>query len=109
MMGRKQIVGSVVSFLLAGTVLLWPSRSDASIFDLGLQGGVLSRSLSDIDYKASFAWQIHGEMTFFPFLMAGPYATFTSATADLGASGGETPSKIDFRTLGMRLKLKIPV
>ena len=107
MMGRKHIVGSVVSFLLTGTVLLWPSRSDASIFDLGLQGGVLSRSLSDIDYKSSFVWQIHGEMMFFPFLMAGPYATFTSAAADL--SGSETPSKIDFRTLGMRLKLKIPV
>jgi opacity protein-like surface antigen len=107
MMGRKQILGSVFSILVAGAVVLWPARSEASIIDLGVQGGVLKRSLSDVDYNTSFAWQLHGEMTFFPFLMAGPYVTFTSATADV--SNTETPSKIDFRTLGVRLKLKIPV
>jgi opacity protein-like surface antigen len=106
-MGRKYGFGTVVAVFILGTSLLWPSPSLASIFDVGVQGGVMSRTLSDIDYKASFAWQIHGEMTFFPFFMAGPYATFTSATADV--NGSETPSKIDFRTLGMRFKLKIPV
>src|ERR1051325_1351229 len=106
-MGRKQTLGFVFSILVAGATALWPSRSDASIFDLGVQGGILKRSLSDIDYKTSFAWQLHGEMTFFPFFMAGPYVTFTSATAEV--SNTETPSKIDFRTLGVRLKLKIPI
>ena len=104
---RKQAIGSVSALLLAGAVVLWPSRSDASIIDLGAAGGVLKRSLSDVDYNTSFAWQLQAEMTFFPFLMAGPYATFTSASASIGTA--ETPSKIDFRTIGAHFKLKIPI
>jgi len=107
MLARHRAFLSIASLSLGGAVALLPARSEASIFDLGVQGGVLSRSLSGIDYKPSFAWQLHGEMTFFPFLMAGPYVTFTSATAEL--AGGDTPSKIDFRTLGVRFKLKTPV
>jgi opacity protein-like surface antigen len=93
--------------VVAAALLLWPSQSDASIFDLGVQGGVLKRKLSDVDYSSSFAWQINGEMMFFPLLMAGPYVTFTSASANI--ADAETPSKISFRTLGARFKLKIPV
>jgi len=107
MKGRKQAIGSVASLLLVGAVVLWPSRSEASIIDLGVSGGILKRSLSEVDYNTSFAWQLQAEMTFFPFLMAGPYATFTSASASIGTA--ETPSKIDFRTIGAHFKLKIPV
>jgi hypothetical protein len=107
MRGRKQAIGSVASLLLAGAVVLFPSRSEASMIDIGAAGGVLKRSLSDVDYNTSFAWQLQAEMTFFPFLMAGPYATFTSSSASIGT--GETPSKIDFRTIGTHFKLKIPV
>jgi hypothetical protein len=107
MKGRTQSVVSVASLLIAGAVVLWPSRSEASIIDLGIGGGILKRSLSDVDYNTSFAWQLQAEMTFFPFLMAGPYATFTSSTASIGTA--ETPSKIDFRTIGAHFKLKIPV
>jgi len=103
---RKFAIGSV-ALLLAGAVVLWPSRSEASIIDLGIGGGILKRSLSDVDYNTSFAWQLQAEMTFFPFLMAGPYATFTSSSASIGTA--ETPSKIDFRTIGAHFKLKIPV
>jgi hypothetical protein len=106
-MGRTIRFGSVASLLVAGAALFWPSRSEASIVDLGVEGGILKRSLSDVDYDTSFAWQLNAEMTFFPFLMAGPYATFTSASATIGT--GDTPSKIDFRTVGARFKLKIPV
>jgi hypothetical protein len=104
---RKRDIGSVAALLVAGAVVLWPSRSEASIIDVGAAGGVLKRSLSDVDYNTSFAWQLQAEMTFFPFLMAGPYATFTSSSASIGS--GETPSKIDFRTIGAHVKLKIPV
>jgi hypothetical protein len=104
---RKHFFGLLVSTLLGGAIALWPARSDASIIDLGVQGGILKRSLSDVDYNTSFAWQLHAEMTFFPLLMAGPYATFTSSKAQIGT--GETGSQIDFRTIGARFKLKIPV
>jgi hypothetical protein len=104
---RKQAIGSVASLLIAGAMLLWPSRSEASIIDIGASGGILKRSLSDVDYNSSFAWQLQAEMTFFPFLMAGPYATFTSSSASIGTA--ETPSKIDFRTIGAHFKLKIPI
>jgi opacity protein-like surface antigen len=107
MIRRKHFSGLLVSILVAAGLALWPSRSEANIIDLGVQGGILKRSLSDVDYNSSFAWQLHAEMTFFPFLMAGPYATFTSSTAEIGT--GETGSKIDFRTIGARFKLKIPV
>jgi hypothetical protein len=107
MMQRKHSFGLLVSILVASAIALWPARSHASIIDAGVQGGILKRSLSDVDYNSSFAWQLHAEMTFFPFLMAGPYATFTSSTAQIGTS--ETGSKIDFRTIGARFKLKIPV
>jgi hypothetical protein len=72
-----------------------------------VQGGVLKRSLSDIDYNTSFAWQLHGELSFFPLLMMGPYATFTSATPEISST--PNPSSISFRTIGLRIKLKIPV
>jgi opacity protein-like surface antigen len=104
---RKRDIGPVAALLVAGAVVLWPSRSEASIIDLGVAGGVLKRSLSDVDYNTSFAWQLQAEMTFFPFLMAGPYATFTSSSASIASN--DTPSKIDFRTIGAHLKLKIPV
>jgi hypothetical protein len=100
-------VRALASLFAASAACLWPSISNASIVDLGVDGGVLKRSLSDVDYNASFAWQLHAEMTFFPFLMAGPYATFTSSAASIGT--GETQSKIDFRTIGARFKLKIPI
>jgi opacity protein-like surface antigen len=96
-----------VAAALGCAALFASSRSEASMFDLGVQGGVMKRSLSDIDYQTSFAWQLHAEMTFFPLLMFGPYATFTSASAELAS--GDTPSKISFRTLGLRAKLKIPI
>jgi hypothetical protein len=107
MNGRTSILGSVASILVASAVVLWPARAQANIIDLGVGGGILKRSLSEVDYNTSFAWQLQAEMAFFPFLMAGPYATFTSSAASIGT--GETPSKIDFRTIGAHFKLKIPV
>src|SRR6185295_15984196 len=108
MMARNSSGGLCVALLLGGIGVFWPAPAHASIIDFGVQAGVLKRSLSDTEYKSSFAWQLHGEMSFLPpILMAGPYVTFTSAAAEVGDS--ETPSKIDFRTLGFRIKLKIPV
>src|SRR5258708_698458 len=106
MLSRHRSFVSIASLTVGSAVALFSSRSEASYFDLGAEGGVLSRSLSDVSYNASFAWQLNGELSFFPYLMVGPYATFTSATAEV--SGGDTPSKVDFRTLGIRFKLKIP-
>jgi len=107
MLAKYRYGGASIALLLGGLVG-WPSTAHASIFDFGVQAGVLKRSLSGIDYKTSFAWQLHGEMSFLPpILMAGPYVTFTSASAEVG--GSETPSKIDFRSIGARAKLKIPV
>jgi hypothetical protein len=104
--GNVHRASLAASIAIAGMMMLWPSRSDAFI-DAGIDVGALKRSLSDVDYKTSFAWQLHGELTFFPLLMMGPYATFTSATAEVGTSG--TSSSIAFRTIGLRVKLKIPV
>src|SRR5260370_33107476 len=95
MMQRKHTFGLLVSILVAGAIALWPARSNASIIDAGGQGGILKRSLSDVDYNSSFAWQLHAEMTFFPFLMAGPYATFTTSTAQICSSA--TGANIGFR------------
>jgi opacity protein-like surface antigen len=92
---------------IGAAIIFSPSPSAASFVDLGAEGGVLKRSLSDVDYKTGFVWQLHGELTFFPFLMMGPYATFASSTPQIASS--DSASSIDFRTIGLRVKLKIPV
>ena len=95
-----------VAALAGAAALVWPSSSEAFV-DLGVQGGILKRSLSGVDYNTSFAWQLNGELAFFPLLMVGPYVTFASSSPQW--AGVESPSNIDFRTLGLRLKLKLPL
>src|SRR5258708_35014941 len=82
MMNRRLVANHwAMSVAIGGTIVLATRPAAASFIDFGVDGGVLKRSLSNTDYKTSFAWQLHGEVTFFPLLMIGPYATFTSAGA----------------------------
>src|SRR5689334_11844611 len=92
------------SLFAAAASLLVASRADASSIDLGVSGGFVKRSLASTDYKTGFAWQLNGDFTFFPLLMMGPYVTFASTTPDLDGA-----SSIAFRTIGARVKLKIPL
>ena len=92
------------SFAVAAASVLVVSRADASAIDLTASGGFVKRSLSNTDYNTSFTWQLNGDLTFFPMLMMGPYIAFASSTPDIDGA-----SSISFRTLGARVKLKIPL
>ena len=92
------------SLILATATLLVAKRADASAIDLTVSGGFIKRSLADTSYKTGFTWQLNGDLTFFPMLMMGPYIAFASSTPDIDGA-----SSISFRTIGARLKLKIPI
>ena len=93
-----------VGLFLGAASMLVVSRADASAVDLTASGGFVKRSLSYTDYNTSFTWQLNGDLTFFPMLMLGPYVAFASSTPDLAGA-----SSISFRTIGARVKLKIPI
>jgi len=103
-MKRTTMMRLGASLILATASVLVASRADASAIDLAVSGGFVKRSLADTDYKTGFTWQLNGDLTFFPMLMMGPYIAFSSATPDLSGA-----SSISFRTIGARLKLKIPL
>jgi opacity protein-like surface antigen len=90
--------------LTVAASMLVASRADASAIDLGISGGFVKRSLAETDYKTGFTWQLNGDLAFFPMLMMGPYIAFSSSTPDLDGA-----SSIAFRTIGARIKLKIPL
>ena len=92
------------SLILTAASLLVARRADASAIDLTASGGIVKRSLADISYNTSFTWQLNGDLTFFPALMMGPYIAFASSTPDL-----EGANSILFRTIGARVKLKLPI
>jgi opacity protein-like surface antigen len=104
---RSQI--RTLSFAVAGAALalLLPSRAEASLIDLGAQAGIEKRSLSDRSYNTGFTWQLNADVTFFPLLMVGPYISFANLTPQI--EGADSPSSINFRTIGVRVKLKLPV
>ena len=93
-----------VGLVLGAASLLVVSRADASAIDLTASGGFVKRSLSYTDYNTSFTWQLNGDLTFFPMLMLGPYIAFANSTPDISGA-----SSITFRTIGARVKLKIPI
>lgn len=92
------------SLIVATASVLAASRVDASAIDLAVSGGFIKRSLADTSYKTGFTWQLNGDFTFFPMLMMGPYIAFASATPDFDGA-----SSVSIRTIGARLKLKIPL
>jgi opacity protein-like surface antigen len=92
------------SAILAAAGLLVASRADASAIDLAVSGGFVKRSLAETSYNTGFTWQLNADLTFFPMLMMGPYATFASSTPDLDGA-----NSISFRTIGARVKLKLPI
>lgn len=91
------------SFVLA----LLPATAAASIIDIGGQAGGVRRNLSDTNYKTGFGWELHGEFAMLPpILMVGPYFGMHTLEPD---SKLPNPQKIDFRTIGVHAKLKIPL
>jgi opacity protein-like surface antigen len=103
-MKRTTKVSSLgASLILATATLLVAKRADAAI-DVTASGGFIKRSLADISYKTGFTWQLNGDFAFFPMLMMGPYIAFASSTPDI-----EGATSISFRTIGARVKLKIPI
>ena len=94
--------GATIFLAAAGVLVV--SRADASAVDLTVSGGFVKRSLSDTNYNTGFTWQLNGDLTFFPMLMMGPYVAFASTTPDITGA-----SSISFRTIGARVKLKIPL
>ena len=94
--------GTTLAVAAASALLVSPA--DASAIDLTASAGFVKRSLASTDYKTSFAWQLNGDLTFFPMLMMGPYITFASTTPDIAGA-----SSISFRTIGARVKLKVPL
>jgi len=99
---KKSCLG--VSLILAAASVLVASRADASAIDVTASGGFVKRSLASVDYNLGFTWQLNGDITFFPMLMMGPYISFASTTPDFDGA-----SSIAFRTIGARVKLKIPL
>jgi opacity protein-like surface antigen len=91
------------SLILAASVLV-ASRADAALVDATVAGGVVKRSLAYADYNTSFTWQLNGELTLLEILGIGPYLTFASSTPDINGA-----SSVAFRTLGARVKLKLPL
>jgi opacity protein-like surface antigen len=103
-MKRSTMMMRLLGGLTVATASLFVvSRADAAI-DLGVSAGFVKRSLAETDYKTGFIWQLNGDFTFFPMLMMGPYVSFSNSTPDL-----EGASSITFRTIGARVKLKIPL
>jgi opacity protein-like surface antigen len=91
------------SLMLAAATAMTVSRAEAAI-DATASAGFVKRSLAETDYKTGFTWQLNGDLTFFPMLMMGPYISFSNSTPDIGGA-----SSIAFRTIGARVKLKIPL
>src|SRR5262245_21262919 len=92
------------SLMFAAASALVSSRAEASAIDVIASGGFVKRSLAATDYKTGFIWQLNGDIVFFPMLMMGPYIAFASTTPDI-----EGASSISFRTIGARVKLKLPI
>jgi hypothetical protein len=103
-MKRTTMMRWGASLILATTIALVASPARASAIDLTASAGFVKRSLAETDYKTGFTWQLNGDLTFFPMLMMGPYIAFASTTPDLDGA-----TSISFRTIGARLKLKIPL
>jgi opacity protein-like surface antigen len=106
-MSATKVVRSLATgVVVSAFALLVPTRARASMADLGIEGGIVKRSLSDTSYKTGFTWQLNAELGLLPFLMVGPYVNFAKLTPEV--AGGDV-SSISFRTIGLRAKLKIPV
>jgi opacity protein-like surface antigen len=94
-------VGASLILAAAGTLVATPA--DAFV-DLTASGGFVKRTLGGIDYNTGFIWQLNGDLAFFPMLMMGPYIAFASTSPDVTGA-----TSVSFRTLGARVKLKIPL
>lgn len=93
-----------MALFLAAAGFFATSHAEASAVDITASGGFVKRTLADTSYNTSFTWQLNGDLTFFPMLMLGPYVAFASSTPDISGA-----SSISFRTIGARVKLKIPI
>lgn len=87
--------------------------ASASFIDIGVQGGVSSRTLADINYKPGFNFQAHADLALIPpILMLGAYVNGLPFGGQAYPKAGQdvnTNEAINFRTFGMRAKLKIPI
>lgn len=87
--------------------------ASASFLDLGVQGGVSSRTLADVKYKPGFNFQAHADLALIPpILMLGAYVNgfpFGGQAYPKAGQGVNTNEAIDFRSYGLRAKLKLPI
>lgn len=104
---------TVLGFGLLGAALLAPTESKASFIDIGIQGGVSSRSLADVQYKPAASFQAHADLALIPpILMLGAYVhgiPFGGVAYPKAGQGIDTDSGVNFRGAGLRAKLKIPL
>lgn len=103
---------------LATTVLglglvLAARDASAAFLDIGVQGGVVSRSLADVNYKPAGSFQAHADLALIPpILMLGAYVNgipFLGQAYPKPGQGVDTERAVNFRTFGLRGKLKIPI
>jgi opacity protein-like surface antigen len=93
-----------------GGAMATEHEASAAFFEAGGEAGVLQRSLADTRYKPDFAWQVHAEIAFIPsILMVGPYFGMNTGTPEVLNKDGTSQKPVDFRTLGARAKVRLPL
>lgn len=98
----------------AGCVLaaLPVKDAQASFIDVGVQGGVMGRTLADQKYKPGFSLQLHADLALLPpILMVGAYVDGFPFGGKLTPDNGNIgdPHPVTFIGGGLRAKLKIPL
>lgn len=103
---------TILGIGLVTTAALSTRDASASFIDIGVQGGVSSRTLADVKYKPAFNFQMHADLALIPpILMLGAYVSGVpfGGQAYPAAGQGVDADGVNFRTFGLRAKLKIPI
>ena len=108
-----QLAKTILGVGLLTTAVLASGEADASFIDIGVQAGVAGRTLADVNYKPGFNFQAHADLALIPpILMLGAYVNgipFGGQMYPKAGQGVDTNDSVNFRSFGMRAKLKIPI
>lgn len=112
-MYQRHLAKTLLAFGLVTTAALATRDASASFIDIGVQGGVSSRTLADVRYKPAFNFQAHADLALIPpILMVGAYIGGIPIGGQAYPAAGQgvgTEDSVTFRTFGLRAKLKIPL
>ncbi len=112
-MRSNRLLSFVAFAAVACASSLAPRDANAAFIEAGVQAGVMGRELAGVDYKPGFNLQFHADVALLPpILMIGAYVNgFPPGTGRLkpDAPNAADARGIDFRAIGARAKLRIPI